>query len=154
MIDSVSDFYYMPSYRTLYYYGPNVNWSAYEILAKEIETHNVSRKMLNMGSCGLHIVHNAFRNALEATEWKIAKLLSAAYYLFKDSPARREDFTTVTDSNEFPLKFCSHRWVENVTTLKRMLSMLINLRKYINADETKKWPRPKTILPKSEGCYL
>ena len=57
-----------------------MNWSAYEMLAKEIETHNVSRKMLNIGSCGLHIVHNAFRNSLEATEWKIAELLSAAYY--------------------------------------------------------------------------
>jgi hypothetical protein len=114
------------------------------MLVKEIEAHHVSRKMLNIGSCGLHIIHNAFRNALEATEWKIAELLSAAYRLFKDSPARREDFTTVTDSDEFPLKFCSHRWVENVTTLERMLSMLKNLRKYINAAETKKCTRPQT----------
>ncbi|KAK2142948.1 hypothetical protein LSH36_894g01003 [Paralvinella palmiformis] len=36
-------------------------------------------------------------------------LLSSPYYLFKDTPARRDDFTDVTGCNEFPLKFCKHR---------------------------------------------
>ena len=64
-------------------------------------------KLLNVGSCGLHVVHAAFCTGCQATDWKIEGLLRALWYLFHDSPARRDDYTTVTGSTVFPLKFCA-----------------------------------------------
>ena len=34
--------------------------------------------------------------------------------LFKDAPARREDFVTISGSTLMPLKCVAHRWLENV----------------------------------------
>ena len=77
--------------------------------------------MLNIGSCGLHIIHNAFRSGSMETNWEVGQTLSSLYWLFKDSPARRQDFVSITGSSVFPKQFCSHRWVENVTVVERAL---------------------------------
>ena len=47
-------------------------------------------------------------------ETEVEEVLSSLYWLFVDSPARKEDFTEITGSMVFPLKFCKHRWLENV----------------------------------------
>ena len=69
--------------------------------------------MLNVGSCGLHTVHCAFKTAMSVCAWDIKYILFCAYIVFKDSPARRDDFYTVTNSSMFPLKFAKHRWLES-----------------------------------------
>jgi hypothetical protein len=53
-------------------------------------------KLLDLGTCGLHTVHNAFRAGVEASGWDLGSLFSSLTWLFKDSPARREDFTNLT----------------------------------------------------------
>ena len=40
--------------------------------------------MIDVGFCGLHNVHRAFRNGMEASEWNLAKLLKEAWQLFHD----------------------------------------------------------------------
>ena len=50
--------------------------------------------------------------------WQVSSFLSSLYYLFKDAPARREDFVTISGSSLMPLKFVSHRWLENWNGLK------------------------------------
>ena len=71
--------------------GPNVNWKVSEDLQSEIQLEH-GKSLLNVGSCGLHVVHGAFRSAMSETGWDIETLLTSAYRLFKDFPARREDF--------------------------------------------------------------
>ncbi|KAK5892635.1 hypothetical protein CesoFtcFv8_012995 [Champsocephalus esox] len=39
--------------------GPNVNWKLFSIAQQNIEGQT-GKKMLNVGSCGLHILHNSF----------------------------------------------------------------------------------------------
>ena len=39
--------------------GPNVNWSYQKLMAEVYDDR--SRKLIDIGSCGLHLVHNAFR---------------------------------------------------------------------------------------------
>ena len=41
--------------------------------------------MLNTGSCGLHIIHNAFRSGGMEGNWEVGQTLSSFYWLF--SPA-------------------------------------------------------------------
>ena len=86
---------------------------------------------MNVGSCGLHVVHAAFCAGCQATHWKIDGLLRALWYLFHDSPARRDDYTTVTGSTVFPLKFCSTRWIEDDRVAERALEVWPNVEKYI-----------------------
>lgn len=92
--------------------GPNVNWAFYDLLQQDISSETgMSASLLNLGSCGLHVMHNAFKSGVTASTWETSSVLSSAYYLFKDAPARREDFITTTGSFVFPLKFCGHRCV-------------------------------------------
>ena len=86
----------------------------------------------------------SFQDGAKASGWEIDKLLSSAYWLFKDTPARREDFTTVTKASDFPMKFCKHRWLENVPVCERFIKMLPDLRQYVKAVKEGTVPDPKT----------
>ena len=65
------------------------------------------------------------------------------YHLFKDAPARLEDYVSVTDGQK-PLKFVSHRWLENLPVVQRAISILPNIKDYIEAVEQKKVTKPGT----------
>jgi hypothetical protein len=89
-------------------------------------------------------VHTAFKAGSDASGWQIDKLLSSIYWLFKDTPARREDFTACTSCTMFPLKFCGHRWLENVPVCERAIVMYDHVVKYVTAVREKKYTDPKT----------
>lgn len=111
--------------------GPNVNIKLYRDLITILE-ENDSCRMLNTSSCSLHIVHNAYKTAHNKTWKNIHKFLRSIYYLFKNFPTRRAEYTHLTKSELFPLKFCSVRWIENKDVITRALTVLPNLQKYVN----------------------
>lgn len=78
--------------------GPNVNWKFLTMMTEQAEREN-HKTLLNIGSCGLHIIHNAFRNGHDSTKWEVDTFLSTIYYLFYESPTRREDYNKVTGIN-------------------------------------------------------
>ena len=82
--------------------GPNVNWKVLSEMKKEREEAGLS-KLVDIGSCNLHIVHGALQTATEETGWKLKAVLKGSFQLFKDSPARRDDFISVTGSTTFTL---------------------------------------------------
>src|SRR5258706_98186 len=92
--------------------GPSVNWSFIEKLKNKFERDPGDPLLLELGSCSLHIVHGAFQTGGKASGFDISHLLTSLYYVFNDSPARRDDYTKLISSKTFPLKFCAHRWVE------------------------------------------
>lgn len=122
--------------------GPNVNWKIFDLLQNELLA-DINRSLLNIGSCGLHIMHNAFRGGAKATGWEVDHTLNSMYWLFKDSPSRREDFTKVTGSNTFAFKFCQHRWIENVDVCDRALSILPDVVRYVEAAKGRVITEPK-----------
>jgi len=67
--------------------GPAVNWKFVELLSKDLADDHV--QLLEMGSCGLHVIHDAFQTGHKASGWNVNGYLRAMYGLFKDSPARR-----------------------------------------------------------------
>lgn len=111
--------------------GPNVNLKLLKDLCAELREGQDGKGLLNIGSCGLHTVHGAFKLGIRKLEWGVVEFLRALYYVFKDAPARRADFTKVTGSTTFPLKFCAVRWVENVAVATRALLMLPHVDKYV-----------------------
>ena len=78
--------------------GSNVNWSFYNKLNNERNELTLP-ELLHTGSCGLHILHGSFKTGVNATEWKLVKILKGLYKLFDDSPARRAEYTELTGTN-------------------------------------------------------
>lgn len=124
--------------------GPNVNWAFHEKLQQHIK-EEFDCQIMNIGSCGLHVMHGAFKHGCTASEWQIDSFLKSIYTLFHETPARREDFEKKTASVIFPKKYCQHRWLENVPVVERALEFLPNLKKYVEAVKKKELPKPETV---------
>ncbi|GBL79221.1 hypothetical protein AVEN_92449-1 [Araneus ventricosus] len=88
------------------------------------------KSLLNIGSCGLHIMHNAFKAGCIASTWGIVNFLTSLYYLFKNSPTRRNDFLKESEG-ALPKKFIQHRWPENVPASEYAINLLPGIKKYI-----------------------
>ena len=113
--------------------GPSVNWKFLDNLNKEHEMQYDGLQLLVVGSCGLHTLHNALKSGF--TMWAMEKLLRALHYLFRNVPARREDYVSLTKSSIFPLPFCGHRWIENAPVAERAIEVWPNIGKYVTAEE-------------------
>ena len=81
--------------------------------------------------------------------WTLEKVLCSMYRLFKDAPARRDDYRSVngitTADADFPLKFCGHRWLENEPVVIRALAVWDKVVKYVEAVMEKKVPHPHNM---------
>ena len=111
--------------------GPSVNWT----FLKEIQKHHEEAELpqlINIGSCGLHIIHGAFQTGATTTCWNIKGTLKAIYKLLRDSPARRADYISVTGSTLFPFSFCATRWVEDKKGADRAIEIWVNICKVID----------------------
>ncbi|XP_077511308.1 uncharacterized protein LOC144121784 [Amblyomma americanum] len=120
--------------------GPNVNLKFLRSLKEELREADNSHKILDIGSCGLHIVNGAFKTGHSATHWDLVAFLRGSYNLFKCAPARRADYTRYTGSVVFPLKFCPVRWLENRKVISRALDIIPNLLKYVECSKEAKKP--------------
>ncbi|KAJ8685235.1 hypothetical protein QAD02_021028 [Eretmocerus hayati] len=112
--------------------GPNVNWKFFGELQSECPN------LLEMGSCGLHVVHGAYKDGVNSTGWDIVQYLRCLYYLFKDYPARRAIFIQYSGSETFPKKFCGMRWLENITVIERAIEIDASVKKYVSGVVTAK----------------
>ena len=76
--------------------GPSVNKSFEK---KFIGRHekDYQTTFLTLGSCTLHIVHNAFRKGIAELSIDIDQFPCDLYFLFKYSSARREDYKNVQE---------------------------------------------------------
>ena len=124
--------------------GPSVNWKFYKDITLQIKA-DFNNELVDIGSCGLHILHGAFKTAIENNKifGELESLFSSAYWLFKDSPARRDDFQKATGSTCFPIKFCKHRWLANLPVAQRFLLVWENIKKFVQAVANKQVPKPK-----------
>ena len=72
-----------------------MNWKLLSLLNEDRQKEDADlQQLLNVGNCGLHVVHGAFCTDCQSTDWEIDGILKALWYLFQDSPARREDFSS------------------------------------------------------------
>ena len=65
--------------------------------------------LIDIGSCSLHVVHSSFKTGAEKAGWNLKALLKDSLQILHDTPARREDYETVTGSDKYPLFFCATR---------------------------------------------
>ena len=91
---------------------PTVNHKFYSKLVEQRKEIS-SPGMIDIGSCGLHIIHGTFKTGLEATGWALKSILKGAHTVLHDTPAHRANYLTFTGSDQYPLFFCEARWVED-----------------------------------------
>lgn len=108
--------------------GQNVNWSFLNKLEHdlviELSEENVDPPdHVELGSCGLHVGHGAFRSGHDIVNWKVQQSLTCSYWLFEESTLRKAEFKEITKSTCLPQKFGFTRWVENVEPAKTLLAI-------------------------------
>ncbi|ROI16565.1 hypothetical protein DPX16_22542 [Anabarilius grahami] len=122
--------------------GPAVNWKFVELLQEEHREQCGGAQLQIIGSCGLHTMHNSFKNGFAV--WQVEKVLKALHYLFHCAPARREDFVLVTKCDTFPLPFCGHRWLENLPAVERAIEIWPYIVTCVDQVKAKKLPNPRS----------
>ena len=128
--------------------GPSTNWKLYDELSKDRANSDPDLpELINVGSCGLHIIHGAFKRGAVATGWHIDNLLRSLWYLFSDAPAKKEDFMKISESKKFPLQFCATRWLEDIAVAERAILIWPDVQKFI----TQICAGSKSKIPKSHS---
>ena len=123
--------------------GPNVDWKLLDSIAEDRSSNEQYPTLLNVGSCSLHVIHGAFRNGMKQTNWGIDLLLKLLHSLFNETPARRENYTKITENEVFAQQFCGLRWLEDKKVAERALEIWPNITAYVT--ETLK--KPTTQIP-------
>nr|XP_042897038.1 uncharacterized protein LOC122269187 [Parasteatoda tepidariorum] len=123
--------------------GPYVNWKIFDLL-QTILKNQFGCQIPNVGSCSLHVVNNVFERGFVETQWHLDDFLRSLHWLFKDAPARKEDFLEASQSKLMPLKFCGHRWLENGPAAQRALDILDDLKLCISSVEKGKFNKPSS----------
>ena len=88
--------------------GPNVNWDVLSLHSSYREKNEFSR-LINIGSCGLHVLHGALQTRIMETDWEDNKVLHAMWKISDEWPARRDIYIRETGCDIFPLHFCKTR---------------------------------------------
>ena len=106
--------------------GPNVNKTIVNKLQEKIKEEKPEfNGFVDLGSCVLHVVHNAFGKGLEQNGKDIDQFCLDLHALFKYSAARRESYREVQHELEVEVhNFQQHtevRWVSLGPAIKRVI---------------------------------
>jgi hypothetical protein len=113
--------------------GPNVNKALFTSLNDACKLTG-SSGLVDIGTCSIHKVHNAFGEALSATLWETDSIIIDIYQWFKLSAARREDYKEIQKILDIPehtfLRYVQCRWLSLLPALQRVLEQWDGLTEY------------------------
>ena len=84
--------------------GPSVNVKLLQVVQDDRKDKGLPH-LLDLGTCSLHTLHGSFKTGIEKCEWEMKSLLKAPFNILHDSPARRDNYESVTKSSKFLLLF-------------------------------------------------
>lgn len=74
-----------------------------------------SKNLINIGTCSIHNIHNAFLKGIDKYGENAEQLIISIYYCFKGWPTRWEEFETILNKLKLPIRrFIKHvpsRWL-------------------------------------------
>ena len=126
--------------------GPNVNLKFLRLFSGKRELDELP-SLLDIGTCGLHNVHGSLKSGVKNSGWNIGKILKAIFFLLHDTPARRDVCENVTETNQYPLQYCGHRWCENEDVTERadvIWPCIVKFVRYLMSLPESQQPKGKT----------
>ena len=102
--------------------GPNTNWSVVKIIQERRKDDGLPC-LESIGSCGLHVVSGSLQTGVQKSSWPLKKVLQSMWKSFHDSPARRDLYIQINESEVFAMGFCPTRWTENEDVAGRAISV-------------------------------
>ncbi|XP_046591733.1 uncharacterized protein LOC124293709 [Neodiprion lecontei] len=113
--------------------GPNVNKKVWSILNTEVNQLR-GKGLLDIGSCNIHIIHNAFLKGLSELGNEVSDLILQIYYFFHGWPSRCEDFEKCQIEENLPtnhfIKHVATRWLTLEPSAQRVLEQWKGLTRY------------------------
>lgn len=116
--------------------GPNVNLSFQKKLNAHLALQNLEN-LIDIGTCSLHVVHNALRKGIAGLDCDVERFVSDIYQWFKMSAARREDFRSIQVSslvesaeNHLFLRHVDSRWCTLGPVCERIVEQYEALQEY------------------------
>ena len=107
--------------------GPIVNKKFYQNIAAD-RSEKLFHTLMDLGTCSLHSINGSVKNGFKTEYMKnMTKVLKGVFQLLHSSPARRDDYQSITGSTKFPLFFCATRWVENKKVAERLIEIWPNV---------------------------
>ena len=138
--------------------GPNVNKAVFRSLSNEIMQHR-SKPLLDVGTCNIHSVHNAFSKALHKLGIEMSDFIIMIHSFIYDFPKRREEFESIQDKLKLPAhrlkKHVESRWltleegcVVTIEQLPAIKDYFLNYipKKVTNLTELRKYKAISNIL--------
>ena len=102
---------------------PNVKLAFFKKYTSVQEEKELDSRM-GLGTCGLHLVHGSMKAGAKASQWELQKLLKAMWQFIHDAPARRAMYENTSESTDFSVNFCGHRWCENKKCAEKAESLI------------------------------
>ena len=113
--------------------GPNVNKTVHKLFNDELIATR-SHGLVNIGTCHIHIVHNAYLKALQAFGQDASDLTVSVYNYFDGWPSRVEEYAKIQEVHKLPQKkFLKHspsRWLSFHCAAERLIEQWVGLEQY------------------------
>ena len=87
---------------------PNVNLKFYGTFVQKRKDEKY-HSLIDIGSCGSHVIHGSLETGVDDSQLGLKKLMKGTYQLVHDTPARRDDYESITGLSTYPFSFCSSR---------------------------------------------
>lgn len=112
--------------------GPNVNKKIHTLFENELAMKKC--KIIDIGSCYIHLVHNAFLKGLDYFSLEISDFIIKVYYYFKKSDLRWSIYESIQHLKKVKkhkfIKHVSTRWLTIGPAADRMYEQLPALEEY------------------------
>lgn len=123
--------------------GPNVNKKVLRLFQERLKELHY-KPLIDLGTCQLHIVHNAFLKGLDCLSEDVSDFIIKVYYFFHHRDLRCEDFEKIQVKLKLPphkfIKHISTRWLTVGPAAERMLEQFEALEEYFLQFIPKKQP--------------
>ncbi|GBM15330.1 hypothetical protein AVEN_210955-1 [Araneus ventricosus] len=119
--------------------GANVNKAVFKIFDHRLKSE-VGEGLVNVGTCNLHIVHNAFGEGLQLDAFaSITDFLEDIDIWFRKYPSRKEDLIISSQCIDEEVvcstsRYVSNRWLSVVPSCQRIWKMYPALKQHFLVD--------------------
>ena len=113
--------------------GPNVNKAVTNLMNESLILLR-KKRMVDIGTCNIHILHNAFRRGMKELGDNASNLIFLIHDFFDGWPSRWEDFEKIQNDLKLPkhrfIKHVSSRWLSLESAGLRLLEQWPAVTKY------------------------